>query len=168
MQMTRWSWRRLETSVTNSGQVALDQFDFYREAFPRYLRGQRGLSENTEKVYMADLQSFREYLVNENLALVDMDRQTLRGYLAWLSTNGKRQRQAYVARQYQRQFENGADALRKIESNLNEIKSMQEREIQMMERQKLLEDKYKGKTLNSLTNFYFRGNDLRRTLLETD
>ena len=45
---------------------------------------------------MADLQSFREYLVNEDLSLLDMDRQTLRGYLAWLSTNGKRQQQGYA------------------------------------------------------------------------
>ena len=86
----------METSVIGSAQSALSQFDLYKEAFPRYLRGQRGLSENTEKVYMADLQSFRQYLVNENLGLVDMNRQTLRGYLAWLSTTGKRQRQAYA------------------------------------------------------------------------
>ena len=66
------------------GNVA--EFDSYLERFPLYLRGQRGLSENTERVYVADLQAFREYLLKENLALTDMDRSTLRGYLAWLAT----------------------------------------------------------------------------------
>ena len=45
---------------------------------------------------MADLRSFRQYLVNENLCLVDMDRQTLRGFLAWLSTDGKGAHQGYA------------------------------------------------------------------------
>ena len=62
------------------------QFDEYLEKYPRYLRGQRGLSENTERVYLADLQSFRRYLALEALSLTDMDRQILRGYLAWLAT----------------------------------------------------------------------------------
>ena len=64
----------------------LAEFDAYRERFPLFLRGQRGLSENTERVYMADIQAFREYLDKENLTLRDMDRNTLRGYLAWLAT----------------------------------------------------------------------------------
>ncbi len=64
----------------------LAEFDAYRERFPLFIRGQRGLSENTERVYMADLQAFREYLARENLTLRDMDRTTLRAYLAWLAT----------------------------------------------------------------------------------
>ena len=64
----------------------LAEFDYYRERFPQYVRGQRGLSENTERVYMSDLLAFREYLERENLTLGDMDRLTLRGYLAWLAT----------------------------------------------------------------------------------
>ena len=64
----------------------LAELDAYRERFPLFLRGQRGLSENTERVYMADLQAFREYLAKENLTLRDMDRTILRGYLAWLAT----------------------------------------------------------------------------------
>ena len=62
------------------------EFDSYRDRYPLYLRGQRGLSENTERVYLSDLQSFREYLSKEDLSLRDMDRSTLRGYLAWLAT----------------------------------------------------------------------------------
>jgi site-specific recombinase XerD len=70
--------------------------------FPFFLRGQRGLSENTERVYLADLQAFREYLLREYLALRDMDRSTLRGYLAWLATpareGGKGYQRVSVAR----------------------------------------------------------------------
>ena len=76
-------------SLENPGPVGLTQFDHYLESFPRYLRGQRGLSENTERVYIADLQSFRQFLANEKIGLTDMDRQTLRGYLAWLATEGR-------------------------------------------------------------------------------
>ena len=64
-------------------------FDAYVERFPLYLRGQRGLSENTERVYLDDLRAFREYLLRENLSLTDMDRGILRGYLAWLATPAK-------------------------------------------------------------------------------
>ena len=85
----RKSWRRLAISLDNAGLEGLTQFDHYLEKFPRYLRGQRGLSENTERVYLADLRTFRQYLANEELGLADMDRQTLRGYLAWLATEGR-------------------------------------------------------------------------------
>ncbi len=78
------------------------EFDGYRERFPLYLRGQRGLSENTERVYMSDLLAFREYLLRNNLLLTDMDRSTLRGYLAWLATperdGGKGYERVSVAR----------------------------------------------------------------------
>ena len=69
----------MATSLEISGLEGLAQFDHYLEAFPRYLRGQRGLSANTERVYLADLQSFRQYLANEKMGLTGMDRQTLRG-----------------------------------------------------------------------------------------
>ncbi len=78
------------------------EFDRLRERFPPYLRGQKGLSENTERVYMSDLLAFREYLLRENLSLTDMDRATLRGYLAWLATperdGGKGYQRVSVAR----------------------------------------------------------------------
>lgn len=83
-------------SLKNTGHEGLAQFDHFLEAFPRYLRGQRGLSENTERVYLADLRSFRKYLADEKLGLADMDRQTLRGYLAWLATEGKGEQQGYA------------------------------------------------------------------------
>ena len=62
------------------------QFDALLERFPAFLRGQRGLSENTVRIYLADLASFHDYLYREGLSLTDMDRQLLRGYLAWLVT----------------------------------------------------------------------------------
>ena len=49
--------------------------------------------------------------------------------VAALKKEKEQQRKAYVDLQLTRQFKAGADELRKIESNLNEIKSMQEREI---------------------------------------
>ena len=83
-------------SLENPGPEGLARFDHYLEAFPRYLRGQRGLSENTERVYLADLRSFRQYLANEKIGLTDMDRQTLRGYLAWLATEGRDGEQGFA------------------------------------------------------------------------
>lgn len=86
----------MATSFTDTGHEGLAQFDHFLEAFPRYLRGQRGLSENTERVYLSDLESFRLYLADEKLSLTDMDRQTLRGYLAWLAREGKGGHQGYA------------------------------------------------------------------------
>ena len=96
MLRTRKSWRRLAISLDSPGLVGVAQFDHYLEAFPRYLRGQRGLAENTERIYLADLQSFRFYLVNEKMSLTDMDRQALRGYLAWLATEGRDGERGYA------------------------------------------------------------------------
>ena len=75
-----------DTTVEADVPSNVAEFDAFVERFPAYLRGQRGLSENTERVYVADLQAFREYLWLNELNLRDMDRNTLRGYLAWLAT----------------------------------------------------------------------------------
>ena len=79
----------MATRVDSSDHQGWTQIDRYIEAFPRYLRGQCGLSENTERIYSADIQSFRQYLGIEELTLIDMNRQMLRGYLAWLSTEAR-------------------------------------------------------------------------------
>ncbi len=82
----------MATSAARGPKVEVDvppnvaEFDAFLERFPAYLRGPRGLSENTERVYLADLQAFREYLWLNEMNLSDMDRNTLRGYLAWLAT----------------------------------------------------------------------------------
>ena len=66
------------------------------QEFPAYLRGQRGLSDNTVRIYRDDLGSFREYLSRENLGLADMERQMLRAYLAWLATSARDGSKAYA------------------------------------------------------------------------
>ncbi len=62
------------------------RFDALLQRYSAFLRGQRGLSQNTLRISLADLASFREYLSREGLSLTDMDRRVLRGYLAWLVT----------------------------------------------------------------------------------
>ncbi len=84
----------LRPAAAESGRPA--ELDYYLARYPRYLRGQRGLSENTERVYLADLRTFREYLVREGLYLTDMDRQPLRGYLAWLTTEARGNGEGYA------------------------------------------------------------------------
>ena len=78
------------------------EFDAYRDKFPLFIRGQKGLSENTERVYLSDLQAFREYLLMDGLSLREMNRNVLRGYLAWLATppreGGKGYERVSVAR----------------------------------------------------------------------
>ena len=71
------------------------QFDALLERFPAFLRGQRGLSENTVRIYLADLSSFHDYLYREGLSLTDMDRQLLRGYLTWLVTEAGNRGRGY-------------------------------------------------------------------------
>jgi len=72
------------------------QFDALLERFPAFLRGQRGLAQNTVRIYMADLSSFRDYLSRQGLSLTDMDRQLLRGYLAWLVTEAGSDARGYA------------------------------------------------------------------------
>ena len=67
----------------------LVRFDALVEGYPDYLRGQRGLSENTVRIYLDDIGSFRQYLGLEEVTLKDMDRAMLRGYMAWLATDAR-------------------------------------------------------------------------------
>ena len=64
----------------------MDQFDDMVAKFPSYLRGQRGLSENTVRVYLA----------GRGLGLSDMDRTMTRSYLAWLATEARGGSQGYA------------------------------------------------------------------------
>ena len=59
------------------------------QRYQTYLRGQRGLAQNTVRNYLTDLANFRRYLRQEDLSLINMDRRMLRGYLAWLATVAK-------------------------------------------------------------------------------
>ena len=67
----------------------VSELDLLLQKYALFLRGQRGLAENTLRIYLADLASFRRYLDLEDLNLGDMDRPMLRGYLAWLATAAK-------------------------------------------------------------------------------
>ena len=70
--------------------LRLAQFDKLVGRYPPFLRGQKGLTENTVRVYLADLASFREFLVDQDLDHLAMDRFMLRSYLAWLATVGRK------------------------------------------------------------------------------
>lgn len=70
-------------------EPSLQQIDALLERYPSFLRGQRGLSENTVRVYMADMASFRDYISQQGLSVTGMDRTMLRGYLAWLATTAR-------------------------------------------------------------------------------
>lgn len=59
------------------------------ERYGRYLTGQRALSDNTRRIYLDDLHTFLRYCRRKGLSLTDMDRQMVRGYVAYLATEGR-------------------------------------------------------------------------------
>ena len=59
------------------------------ERYRLYLTGQRSLSDNTRRIYVDDLHTFLDYCRRNGHALRDMDRQLLRGYVAFLATTGR-------------------------------------------------------------------------------
>ena len=68
------------------------------EKYETYLRGQKGLSDNTVRVYMTDLDSFLRYISETGQALTDMSRRMARSYLAWLATEARETRHPYSGR----------------------------------------------------------------------
>jgi integrase/recombinase XerC len=82
----------------SQGPVAPDEneWDDLLHKYELVLRGQRGLSENTIRIYLSDVDSFRRYLSRVGLALTEMDRQVLRGYLAWLATSARNGKDGYA------------------------------------------------------------------------
>jgi len=61
----------------------------YMPGYAQFLGGERGLSANTQRIYLTDLAAFFEYLSSHGQSVMQMDLQMVRGYLAWLATNGK-------------------------------------------------------------------------------
>ena len=59
------------------------------QRFQESLRGQKGRSENTVRIYTTDLQPFLTFLDNEDLDPRELNRHYLRRYLAWLSTSAR-------------------------------------------------------------------------------
>lgn len=71
------------------------------DKYETYLRGQRGLSDNTVRVYREDLDAFMRYLDYSGEAPGGMNRQMSRRYLAWLATQGRETKHPYSGRQRQ-------------------------------------------------------------------
>lgn len=82
--------------LSGTGHPKGGSFDQLTGQYRLYLRGQRGLSENTCRIYLTDLESFRQYLAIERKDPSQMDRPMLRGYLAWLATSARGGREGYA------------------------------------------------------------------------
>lgn len=50
----------------------------------------------------------------------------------------------YVDQQYERRFEMNADELRKVDAELKELRTDLDRNVQLIEKQSLMENKYEG------------------------
>ena len=77
---------------------ATDQIPQLVAKYETYLRGQKGLSDNTIRVYLTDLDSFLRYIAETGGALTDMNRRLARSYLAWLATEARETRHPYSGR----------------------------------------------------------------------
>lgn len=62
-----------------------------------------------------------------------------------LRTQKEEQRKKEVAEKLERRFREGADELRKVESDFNELKTVHYRNVQMMEKQQQMEQQYEGR-----------------------
>ena len=85
------------TTITAPVDTA-DEVSELVERYEPYLRGQRGLSDNTVRVYLTDLQSFLAYLRRSGSTLRDMNRRMARSYLAWLATEARETIHPYSGR----------------------------------------------------------------------
>ena len=73
-----------------------DDLERLLEQFKQSLKGQRGSSDNTVRVYLADLQPFTAFLDREGLDVRELDRRHLRRYLAWLATSARSDGRGYA------------------------------------------------------------------------
>ena len=85
------------TTLTAPSSAA-DQIAELVEKYETYLRGQKGLSDNTIRVYLTDLDSFLRYIAETGGSLADMNRRLARSYLAWLATEARETRHPYSGR----------------------------------------------------------------------
>ena len=72
--------------MLRQGQEDMDEL---LRRFKESLRGQRGRSDNTVRVYATDLRPFITFMNSQNLDPRGLDRRQLRRYLAWLSTDAR-------------------------------------------------------------------------------
>ena len=68
------------------------------ERYENHLRGQRGLSDNTVRIYQEDLNAFLRYLAQSGESPRAMNRRMARSYLAWLATEGRETIHPYSGR----------------------------------------------------------------------
>lgn len=66
-----------------------DHLDGLVHGYGESLRGQFGRTERTVQIYTDDLRPFLRFLIMENLDPRQLDRRSLRRYLAWLSTEAR-------------------------------------------------------------------------------
>lgn len=78
-------------------------------------------------------------------------RQKMLERVKYLKAVKEEARQKFVQEQMERRFRDSADELRKVECEVGELKTTYLRDIQMMEKQKLLEKEYEGKMVFLLT-----------------
>ena len=76
-----------------------DELTPLRERYENHLRGQRGLSDNTVRIYQEDLNAFLRYLAESGESPRAMNRRMARSYLAWLATEGRETIHPYSGRQ---------------------------------------------------------------------
>jgi len=91
------------------------------------------------------LEAENEQYKNEIKGLEDTPeqvRQKMIKRVEELRAQKEAQRQAEVSEKLERRFREGADELRKVDSELNELKNMHLRNIQMMEKHQLMEQQY--------------------------
>lgn len=62
-----------------------------------------------------------------------------------LKANKEARRQDEVTEKLERRFREGADELRKVQSDLGELRTSHQRDLQMLEKQQRMEDQYQGK-----------------------
>ncbi len=104
---------RAAVDAPDTAPPAAAELEPLLERYSAHLRGQRGLSENTARIYLDDLAAFRRYLAESGAALADMNRRMARGYLAWLATEGRETVHPYSGRK-QREGYARVSILRKL------------------------------------------------------
>lgn len=72
-------------------------------------------------------------------------RQKMIARVAHLKEEKENERLKLVAVKREQQFIRNADELRKVDADFNELKVYGEQNIQIMEKQKILQEKYEGK-----------------------
>ena len=116
----------------------------------------RDLLNREDAQYQAEIKGMEE--------TPEQTRQKMIARVAQLKAEKEALRQQFVAEKMEKRFREGADELRKMESELGEIKTKHLRDIQMMEKQQIMEREYHGNffpALEWLTDMIYRGNGLR-------